>query len=179
MGEIELSVTVKENCSVQDSIKSGDVQSINNLVVETSTIGDKILLVDDQTFNLEALKINLKLKGVQELFEEAESDDEIVSRESNADIRVLKKSDTREMILPSSMLDSIDTRHQLLRNQSDYFYQPTFKKSELASYKRVDTAMTGHEALNLVKKLWEEHGKLYRVVFMDCDMPVMDGYQCT
>lgn len=37
----------------------------------------------------------------------------------------------------------------------------------------VDTAANGLEALEKVKK------KIYDVVFMDCQMPVMDGYTAT
>lgn len=37
----------------------------------------------------------------------------------------------------------------------------------------VDTAANGHEALEKVKK------KTYDVIFMDCQMPVMDGYKAT
>ena len=44
---------------------------------------------------------------------------------------------------------------------------------------RIDTAMSGHEAINLVKQLWEDHGKLYRIIFLDCEMPVMSGYECS
>jgi len=52
-------------------------------------------------------------------------------------------------------------------------------KKDDFSNKQVDTAMSGHEAMALVRKLWEEHGRVYSIVFMDCQMPVMDGFQCS
>ena len=178
MGEIELSLTAKDYQSMQGS-DDGDADSIKSRHMQGP--GDKILLVDDQTFNIEALKINLKLKGIEEFFEikDSEDDGDAVSFTSNSKNGLIRKADTRDNMRQVNLLE--DSSSKLInRIQSDYYYQPTFKKdNEDFSNRRIDTAMTGHEALNLVKKLWEEQGKLYRVIFMDCEMPVMNGYQCT
>ena len=43
----------------------------------------------------------------------------------------------------------------------------------------VDTAFNGKEALERVK-LEARHGRSYALVFMDCSMPFIDGYEaCT
>ena len=43
---------------------------------------------------------------------------------------------------------------------------------------RVDTASNGANALEMVKKKTAD-GFVYKLVLMDCNMPRMDGYQCT
>jgi|TARA_B110001450_G_C17632649_1_gene485883 CheY-like chemotaxis protein len=43
---------------------------------------------------------------------------------------------------------------------------------------RVDTASNGANALEIVKKKTGD-GFVYKLVLMDCNMPRMDGYQCT
>jgi CheY-like chemotaxis protein len=53
------------------------------------------------------------------------------------------------------------------------------KEEKLFLKRRIDGALNGFEALDLVKKLWENHRKFYNIIFMDCNMPKMDGYECT
>jgi CheY-like chemotaxis protein len=43
---------------------------------------------------------------------------------------------------------------------------------------RVDTANNGATALEMVKKKVLD-GFIYKLILMDCNMPKMDGYQCT
>ena len=43
--------------------------------------------------------------------------------------------------------------------------------------KLVDQASNGQEALDIVKEsLLLEQGYSYGIIFMDCSMPIMDGY---
>jgi CheY-like chemotaxis protein len=44
---------------------------------------------------------------------------------------------------------------------------------------RIDGVVSGKEAVELTKKLWMEHRRFYRIIFMDCNMPEMDGYETT
>ena len=41
-----------------------------------------------------------------------------------------------------------------------------------------DFANNGQEALKLVENMAEK-GESYGLIFMDCSMPIMDGYECT
>ena len=42
----------------------------------------------------------------------------------------------------------------------------------------IDSAKSGLEAIDLVKQAsWRGH--MYSLIFMDCSMPVMDGYEAT
>ena len=43
----------------------------------------------------------------------------------------------------------------------------------------VDTAHNGETAYNLVKKAFTEKKFSYGLIFMDCSMPVMDGYEAS
>ena len=43
----------------------------------------------------------------------------------------------------------------------------------------VDTALNGLEAYRLIKKAAEEQKESYGLIFMDCSMPVMDGFEAT
>jgi len=43
----------------------------------------------------------------------------------------------------------------------------------------VDTAHNGEIAYNLVKKAFTEKQFSYGLIFMDCSMPVMDGYEAS
>ena len=40
----------------------------------------------------------------------------------------------------------------------------------------VDQASNGKEAVNMVKKLYQDKGQLYGLIITDLSMPVMDGY---
>ena len=40
----------------------------------------------------------------------------------------------------------------------------------------VDTAYTGQQALDLVINAYEQGKESYGLIFMDCSMPIMDGY---
>ena len=40
----------------------------------------------------------------------------------------------------------------------------------------VDTAYTGQQALDLVVSAFKEGKESYGLIFMDCSMPIMDGY---
>jgi len=129
------------------------------------------------TFNVEALKINLKIKGIAEYFEE-ESVNSSVNSPNKAANRLERlgsydgfmKTNTEQDKLGHSRSGKSCTPRVDGQNagQKDDFFN-----------KQVDTAMSGHEALALVRKLWEEHGKVYSIVFMDCQMPVMDGFECS
>ena len=44
---------------------------------------------------------------------------------------------------------------------------------------RIDGVVSGKEAVELTKKLWMENRRFYRIIFMDCNMPEMDGYETT
>ena len=41
----------------------------------------------------------------------------------------------------------------------------------------VDQASNGKEAVNMVKKLYQDKGQLYGLIITDLSMPVMDGYE--
>ncbi len=41
----------------------------------------------------------------------------------------------------------------------------------------VDTAYNGQQAVDLVKNAYEKNKYSYGLVFMDCSMPVMNGYE--
>ena len=43
----------------------------------------------------------------------------------------------------------------------------------------VDTAHNGENAYNMVKKSFNEMQFSYGLIFMDCSMPVMDGYEAS
>ena len=85
----EDSITIRDNYSDQSLVHSERPLSIKQ--DPESTMGSKILIVDDQTFNVEALKINLKIKGVEEYFEDESSmssKDELERKATNRIIRL-------------------------------------------------------------------------------------------
>ena len=43
----------------------------------------------------------------------------------------------------------------------------------------MDKANNGKEALDFVKKAYKEKEFSYGLIFMDCSMPVMNGYEST
>ena len=43
----------------------------------------------------------------------------------------------------------------------------------------IDSACNGKEALNRVQRLNQEDKGQYALIFMDCSMPIMDGYEAT
>ncbi len=43
----------------------------------------------------------------------------------------------------------------------------------------VDTAYNGQQAVDLVKNAYEKNKYSYGLVFMDCSMPVMNGYEAS
>lgn len=43
----------------------------------------------------------------------------------------------------------------------------------------VDTAYNGLQALDLVKNAYEKNKYSYGLIFMDCSMPVMNGYEAS
>ena len=55
----------------------------------------------------------------------------------------------------------------------------TYGNDSKEKKQRIDGVVSGKEALELVKKMWLEHRRFYRIIFMDCNMPEMDGYETT
>ena len=43
----------------------------------------------------------------------------------------------------------------------------------------IDTAYNGQQALEMVRKAFERQSYSYGLIFMDCSMPVMDGYDAS
>ena len=43
----------------------------------------------------------------------------------------------------------------------------------------IDSAHTGQQALDLVISAYKEGKQSYGLIFMDCSMPIMDGYTAT
>ncbi|OUS30214.1 hypothetical protein A9Q99_06995 [Gammaproteobacteria bacterium 45_16_T64] len=81
-------------------------------------------------------------------------------------------SGVEEVKITSRYFDQADDCHLLLveDNQVNVIVaRGMLKKMGL----RIDVATNGEEALDALKK------KNYRLIFMDCQMPVMDGYQAT
>jgi CheY-like chemotaxis protein len=54
----------------------------------------------------------------------------------------------------------------------------TADKKNFMFKQRVDTASNGAAALEMVKNK-VANGFIYKLILMDCNMPKMDGYQCT
>ena len=44
---------------------------------------------------------------------------------------------------------------------------------------KVDLAHDGQEAIDKVKEKHEKSGYLYKIIFMDIQMPIKDGFQAT
>jgi CheY-like chemotaxis protein len=40
-------------------------------------------------------------------------------------------------------------------------------------------AFNGRDAFNMIRTKYEESGLVYNIIFMDFDMPIMDGIECT
>ena len=45
--------------------------------------------------------------------------------------------------------------------------------------KQVYHALGGQQAINIVKKLWEEHQICFKLILMDCHMDDMDGFEAS
>jgi CheY-like chemotaxis protein len=43
----------------------------------------------------------------------------------------------------------------------------------------IDTAYNGQQAFDMVRKAYERQCYSYGLIFMDCSMPVMDGYDAS
>ena len=43
----------------------------------------------------------------------------------------------------------------------------------------VDQASTGQEAVEAVKRAYQDRNFQYGIIFMDCSMPIMNGYEAT
>ena len=103
------------------------------------------MIVDDQLINIMALKIILKIQGVNEVV-------------SQLDLGIIDQSSS-----DSEEINQVEMPYNIIDN----------------SNQRIDGVVSGKEAVELTEKLWVEHRRFYRIIFMDCNMPEMDGYETT
>jgi signal transduction histidine kinase/CheY-like chemotaxis protein len=101
-----------------------------------------------------------------------ESDDNIVILDDEADSdETTEETKDTESPITSKQLDSISPEI-LLVEDNEVNLKVAEKLIQYIGYP-FDFAMNGQEALEKVKI------KRYRMILMDCQMPVMDGYKCT
>jgi len=43
----------------------------------------------------------------------------------------------------------------------------------------IDKALNGFEAFQIIKKSYLQRSHSYGLIFMDCSMPIMDGFEAT
>lgn len=103
------------------------------------------MIVDDQLINIMALKIILKIQGVNEVVSQLDL--------GNIDQNSSDSEEINQVEMPYNIIDN--------------------------SNQRIDGVVSGKEAVELTEKLWVEHRRFYRIIFMDCNMPEMDGYETT
>ena len=103
------------------------------------------MIVDDQLINIMALKIILKIQGVNEVG-------------SQLDLGIIDQNSS-----DSEEINQVEMPYNIIDN----------------SNQRIDGVVSGKEAVELTEKLWVEHRRFYRIIFMDCNMPEMDGYETT
>tara|TARA_B110000285_G_C15119645_1_gene616309 strand:+ start:1945 stop:2436 length:492 start_codon:yes stop_codon:yes gene_type:complete len=108
-------------------------------------LDEKIMIVDDQLINIMALKIILKIQGVNEVVSQLDL--------GNIDQNSSDSEEINQVEMPYNIIDN--------------------------SNQRIDGVVSGKEAVELTEKLWVEHRRFYRIIFMDCNMPEMDGYETT
>ena len=126
-----------------------------------------------------ALKIILKIQGIQEFSNEKKEDESDLSEESDEG-EVIRRDlsqvagGTSPSVSPSSKLkfrseNNVNIRAGFSQEEGDTEYLR----------RRIDGVLSGHEAVDKFKSLWDKHKRFYRIIFMDCNMPKMDGYETT
>lgn len=64
-------------------------------------------------------------------------------------------------------------------DSDEYNLNEEYSSVNLYRQRRIDGVVSGKEAVDKVRNLWLEHRRFYRIIFMDCNMPEMDGYETT
>ena len=192
--ESDNTVQLTMNMSIADTVRQSHDESQREMlagevienVLSVSGLGDKIMIVDDQVFNIEAMKINLKLKGIQEFFEDEDESDagqkkkpkKTAEKTSSYMASLLRIADKTEgsMTTKNTRPATSDISPAFKNNRGG---QSLMEIEDDLRRKRIHSIQSGASAIALVKQLWEEEHKLFRIIFMDCQMPNMDGFECS